>query len=47
MIYHNGKGNKNEAHALPHQKCYRNEAMPQIENVTQIKLRAYPGIRPG
>ena len=25
--------------ALSHQKCYRKELMPQIENVTQIKLR--------
>src|SRR5215471_17625385 len=25
--------------ALPHEKCYRKEGMPQIENVTQIKHR--------
>ena len=24
--------------ALPHEKCYRKKVMPQIENVTQIKL---------
>jgi hypothetical protein len=26
-----------EGHLLPHEKCYRKEVMPQIENVTQIK----------
>ena len=32
-----------QVHALPHKKCYRKGAMPQIENVTQIKLRMPQG----
>jgi hypothetical protein len=31
-----------QAVALPHEKCYRKKLMPQIENVTQIKLRMHP-----
>jgi hypothetical protein len=36
-----------EKGALPHQKCYRKDLMPQIENVTQIRIRAPEGGRPG
>jgi hypothetical protein len=32
--------------ALPHEKCYRKEVIPQIENVTQIKLRMPLGGHP-
>jgi hypothetical protein len=32
--------------ALPHEKYYRKDVMPQIENVTQIKLRMPEGGRP-
>jgi hypothetical protein len=35
-----------QAGALPHEKCYRKGVMPQIENVTQIKLRMPQGGRP-
>jgi len=39
---------KNQGIALPHEKCYRKEVMPQIENVTQIKLRMpEEGVRMG
>jgi len=30
-------GQWNQVAALPHEKCYRKDVMPQIENVTQIK----------
>jgi hypothetical protein len=32
--------------AMPREKCYRKEVMPQIENVTQIIVRAPEGGRP-
>jgi hypothetical protein len=31
---------------MPHEKCYRKEVMPQIENVTQIIVRTPEGGRP-
>jgi hypothetical protein len=35
-----------QGRALPHEKCYRKETMPQIENVTQIIMRMLKGGRP-
>jgi hypothetical protein len=32
--------------ALPHEKCYRKETVPQIENVAQITIRTPEGGRP-
>ena len=40
------KFNLCQGYALPHEKCYRKALMPQIENVTQIKLRTPEGGRP-
>jgi hypothetical protein len=37
---------KKQEPALPHEKCYRKEPMPQIENVTQIILWTLNGGRP-
>jgi hypothetical protein len=31
---------------MPHEKCYRKWPMPQIENVTQIKMGTLNGGRP-
>jgi hypothetical protein len=31
---------------MPHEKCYRKEVMPQIENVTQSTIRTPKGGRP-
>jgi hypothetical protein len=36
-------GQGRQEHELPHKKSNRNETMPQIENVTQIKIRVLEG----